>query len=58
MRKYEFTGKSTVIAGVTVQSIRRISDRVLGGWIESDKLHASGWDFKAHLDLVRALGAH
>ena len=35
--KYEFTGKIKTVNGVTVRQIKRISDDLIGGWIESEK---------------------
>ena len=35
--KYEFTGQSRTVNGVTVRQIKRISDGLIGGWIESEK---------------------
>ena len=35
--KYEFTGQSKTVNGVTVRQIKRISDGLVGGWIESEK---------------------
>ena len=35
--KYAFTGQSKTVNGVTVRQIKRISDGVIGGWIESEK---------------------
>ena len=36
-KKYEFTGETKEEAGRTLHRIRRLSDRALGGWIESEK---------------------
>ena len=35
--KYEFTGQTKTVNGVTVRQIKRISDGVIGGYIESEK---------------------
>jgi hypothetical protein len=36
MKKYEFTGKSMEFEGMTLRRIRRLSDGVVGGWIQSE----------------------
>ena len=36
MRKYEFTGETKTSYGLTLKRIRRLSDGVLGGWIEKE----------------------
>ena len=35
--KYEFTGETKTVNGVTVRQIKRISDGTIGGYIESEK---------------------
>jgi len=35
-RKYEFTGETLQVHGRTLQRIRRISDGLIGGWIEKE----------------------
>ena len=35
--KYEFTGETKTVNGVTVRQIKRISNGLIGGWIESEK---------------------
>ena len=37
MKKYEFTGEIMVHEGITLRRIRRISDNLIGGWIESEE---------------------
>ena len=36
-KKYEFTGETKEFNGVVLQRIRRISDQLLGGWIEQEE---------------------
>ena len=36
-KKYEFTGETKQLAGRTLHRIRRLSDGVIGGWIEAEK---------------------
>ena len=36
MKKYEFTGEKKEHFGVTVHRIRRLSDGLVGGWLESE----------------------
>ena len=35
--KYEFTGKTKVENGVTLRQIKRLSDELIGGWIEKEE---------------------
>ena len=35
--KYEFTGKTKVENGVTLRQIKRLSDGLIGGWIEKEE---------------------
>jgi hypothetical protein len=38
MKKYEFTGETKqILGGPTLRRIRRLSDNLIGGWIESEK---------------------
>jgi hypothetical protein len=49
MKKYEFTGKSMEFEGMTLRRIRRLSDGVVGGWIQSeDNLSHEGGCFVYH----------
>ena len=34
--KYEFTGEVKVSFGITLKQIRRIADKVIGGWLEKE----------------------
>jgi len=36
-KKYEFTGETQIVNGVTFKRIRRISDGLIGGWIEKEE---------------------
>ena len=36
MKKYEFTGKTIIVDGRTLKQIKRLSDRLIGGYIESE----------------------
>lgn len=36
MKKYEFTGETKTVGGVTLKRIRRLYDGLAGGWIESE----------------------
>lgn len=36
IRKYDFTGDTREFQGVTLRRIRRCSDGLIGGWLESD----------------------
>lgn len=36
-KKYEFTGETKEFNGGVLQRIRRISDQLIGGWIEKEK---------------------
>ena len=36
MKKYEFTGKTKVIGDVELKQIKRLSDGLVGGWLESE----------------------
>jgi len=36
-KKYEFTGESKDVSGVTLRRIRRLSDGLVGGWIEKEE---------------------
>ena len=45
-KKYEFTGETKKFSGRTLKRIKRISDGVIGGWIESEEnLSHEGWCF-------------
>ena len=47
-KRYELTAESKTVAGVTVFRIRRLSDSLLGGFIESEKnlaQHDEAWVF-------------
>ena len=45
-KKYEFTGETKKFLGRTLKRIKRISDGVIGGWIESEEnLSHEGWCF-------------
>ena len=35
-KKYEFTGETKEYGGVSLKRIRRLSDKLLGGWIEKE----------------------
>lgn len=37
MKKYEFTGETKQINGVTLRRIKRLSDGLVGGWIEKEE---------------------
>ena len=37
MKKYIFTGEEKSFNGKTLRQIKRISDKVIGGWIESEE---------------------
>ena len=37
MQKYEFTEETKVKNGITLRRIRRISDGLIGGWIEKEE---------------------
>ena len=36
MKKYEFTGKIIINFGVTLKQIKRLSDGLIGGYIEKE----------------------
>ena len=36
-KKYEFTGETKIVDGITLRRIRRLSDGLVGGWIESER---------------------
>jgi hypothetical protein len=35
-KKYEFTGETLNFNGIILKRIRRISDKLIGGWIQSE----------------------
>jgi hypothetical protein len=35
-KKYEFTGETINLNGLILKRIRRISDKLIGGWIQSE----------------------
>src|SRR5712664_3708133 len=35
-KKYEFTGETKCVGNITLRRIRRLSDGVVGGWIEKE----------------------
>lgn len=37
MKKYEFTDKTKILCGKELKQIRRISDGLIGGWIEKEE---------------------
>jgi hypothetical protein len=37
MKKYEFTGETKTVAGILLHRIRRLSDGLVGGWIEKEE---------------------
>jgi hypothetical protein len=45
-KRYEFTGETKILYGVTLNQIRRLSDGALGGWIKGEDClpqGSSGW---------------
>ena len=36
-KKYEFTGETKEVYGITLRRIRRLSDSFVGGWIEKEE---------------------
>jgi hypothetical protein len=37
IKKYEFTGEIKKVKGVTLRRIRRLSDELIGGWVEKEE---------------------